>query len=457
MGNRCCCSSTPGIPKAGDKLKLSYFDGPGRANLSRLTFTAGGVAFEDDRTWDFQALQNAKTDFSTVPGELFGVLPVIKHGDFILGQSIAIACYAAELGVWRGGRLGTDPVEIARNRATEIMFAVTNEDIRADMYKCLFGSDEGKEAAKKMLPEAVRKPLNALERTLERKKVSGPFVVSEDGPTLADLAIYDNVVSPFPGLKALGVSLDAYPKISAVVEAVKNNQIAKTPAKTIAKKSQKLVLGGEPLKLTYFNGAGRANFPRLALAAGGVKYEDDRSVTMDGIKGMKTDLSTAVGKLFGSVPVIQHGDFVLGQSIAVACYCAELGIWKDRLGTDPQEIACNRAIDIMVAVTNEDLRVLMYGCLFGPEDSKETNKKELPGKAKKFLAPLERALARKLTSGPFFFSQNGPSLADLAVYDNVTSPFPGLRALGVQMDAYPKVMQLVDAVAKDPKVSACKV
>ena len=48
-----------------------------------------------------------------------------------------------------------------------------------------------------------------------------------------------------------------------------------------------------------------------------------------------------------------------------------------------------------------------------------------------------------------------PSLADLAVFDNVASPFPGLRALGIEPAGdYPKVAACADAVGADARVAA---
>lgn len=88
------------------------------------------------------------------------------------------------------------------------------------MCMCLFGDDASNKAGNEALPESAAKLLGALERTLERKTCQGPFFCSEDGPTLADLAVLDSVESPFPGLKAPGVDLRSYPELVACSEAV---------------------------------------------------------------------------------------------------------------------------------------------------------------------------------------------------------------------------------------------
>ena len=196
--------------------ELMYFNGPGRANLTRLIMAQGKVEFKDTRVANWPEV---KGDPNSAPSQLFGSMPVIKHGDFLLAQSIATASYAAELGIWKQGILG-DGADKHKNKATEIMMLATNEDMRAAMYKCLFGDDDSKAAGRAALPAAVSKIFGAVERALERKTAPGPFFFSQNGPSAADLAVYDNVKSPFPGLLALGVDLSAYPKINALVDAV---------------------------------------------------------------------------------------------------------------------------------------------------------------------------------------------------------------------------------------------
>ena len=199
------------------KPELMYFNGPGRANSTRLAFHVGGVEFDDTRVANWPEV---KADPTTAPSQLFGYMPAIKHGETLVGESIATALYAAELGIWTKGVLGETPSEIAKNRATEAMIALTYENLRSAMYKCLFGDDDSKAAGRAALPEASGKFLAAVERALQRKTSPGPYFFSQSGPSLADLAVYDNVKSRFPGLEALGISIDEYPKITALVQAV---------------------------------------------------------------------------------------------------------------------------------------------------------------------------------------------------------------------------------------------
>ncbi len=145
------------------------------------------------------------------------------------------------------------------------------------------------------------------------------------------------------------------------------------------------------------------------------------------------------------MPTIKHGDVLIGTSAATCVYAAELGNLV-------RSTAQDHAVCQMLVNTNEEVRVCMYKCLFGSEESKATSLSALGDSVAKFFTAIERVLERKTSSGPFFLDTL--SLADLAVFDNVNSPFPGLRALGVDLTAYPKIVACADAVAASPAVAA---
>ena len=81
-------------------------------------------------------------------------------------------------------------------------------------------------------------------------------------PTLANLALYDFLESPFTGLKALGVELAEFPKVLAVAETV-----AKYP---YVESYLKLKSVGKP-ELIDFD---ITELTRLAFIAGGVDFTD---------------------------------------------------------------------------------------------------------------------------------------------------------------------------------------
>ncbi len=81
------------------------------------------------------------------------------------------------------------------------------------------------------------------------------------------------------------------------------------------------------VSLTYFDGRGLAEVPRLVLAEAGVKFEDRR---VKDIATLKAELP------FGQVPLYQDGDFKLVQSQAIIRYVART---HNLYGKDAKEAA----------------------------------------------------------------------------------------------------------------------
>jgi hypothetical protein len=87
------------------------------------------------------------------------------------------------------------------------------------------------------------------------------------------------------------------------------------------------------VSLTYFDGRGLGEIPRLLLHEAGVKFEDRRL----------KDIAPLKGELpFGQVPLYQEGDFKLVQSQTIARYIART---HNLYGKDAKESA---QIDLVV-------------------------------------------------------------------------------------------------------------
>lgn len=400
--------------------ELVYFAGPGRAELTRSVFNQGKVAFKDTRL-QMPEWPAVKNDPASKPAQCFGSIPIIAIGDQLLAQSIALAQYAADLGIYK-----TKP-PTAQQRSLDMMVAGAHADLQAAMYACMFGSDEVKAKGKEDLLGKVTPLLGGLESMYSN---TGPYLYGA-APTLGDLAVANAVASPFPGLKALGVDMGPYPKLEACVAAVAEGTTSEGKPCTGAE--------GE-LELMYFDGPGRGELTRLALHAGGVAFKDTRIAMGPDWQAIKSDPTSVPAKCFGSVPVIRHGKHVAAQSISLAQYAADLGINKAEPPTPYQ-----RGLDMMVCGAHADLQAAMYKCLFGTEESKTKEREGLAEKVKPTLDGLERFY--KGDSSPFLYSTeaNGPTLGDLAVLNVVTSPFPGLTALKVDLDAYPNLNKCVAA------------
>lgn len=162
-------------------------------------------------------------------------------------------------------------------------------------------------------------------------------------------------------------------------------------------------------------------------------------ISPDDWPSVKADQNRLPAQLFGSMPVLKHGDFSLAQSMAVAQYAADIGMNAAKPPTVDQ-----RGLDTMMLGAHADLQKAMYSCLFGDDESKAKGKADLSGKVTPILQGIERFYTGV---GPYLYSpaEAGPSLGDLALLDVVTSPFPGLKALEFDLTPFNKVTSCVSA------------
>jgi hypothetical protein len=94
----------------------------------------------------------------------------------------------------------------------------------------------------------------------------------------------------------------------------------------------------------------------------------------------------------------------------------------------------------------------MYKCLFGSEEAKIEGAKALPETAKKFLTQLETMVPEK----GFVLGKPTPTCADIVLFDMVTSPFPGLLALKVDVTPYKRINAIVKLVGEVEGIKAYK-
>jgi len=501
------CGSSKGAPasavvSAGGIPELTYFDGQGRAELTRLAFKFGGVEFVDTRL-TFDEWPKVKGDANSAPAKAFGSMPVLTKDGIVLAQSMALAQDAYDMGL-AAAKETTTP----QQRALDFMLMGAHAELQSAMYACLFGDDDSKAKGVTDLNGKVTPILEAIER--QYKSAESPFLyrAKAAGPSLADLAVYNFVESPFPGLKALNFDLSPFAKITATVEgvkaaesetvqwvrgvavpialtrgfysALKESEAAATKwlerpsvpeyAKAVLKKEVKKggaadlatrwgpkatregaqpaaspspAVSGKP-ELVYFSAPGRAELSRLAFAAGSVEYDCTR-YSPEEWPAVKGDPNSLPATLFGQMPVLKHGDFTLAQSMAIAQYAADIGM----NATKPPTVG-QRGLDSMMLGVHDDLQKAMYACLFGSDEAKAKGKADLPGKVTPILQGVERFYTGK---GPYLYSDEagGPTLGDLVLLDVVTSPFPGLKALEFDLAPFSKVTKCVEACEKCSK------
>ncbi|TMW63437.1 hypothetical protein Poli38472_002378 [Pythium oligandrum] len=186
------------------RFKLSYFDLPIRAELARLAFTFGGIEFEDDR-FTISEWKERKYSYP------LHHVPVLEVDNKVYVQSMAIARYAGRL----AGIYPTDPmaalnVDMMLDTLLEVMEKYI--DVRYRITDIDMQEEKAKEAMTEFLPTIF---------SFVEKSIQGKFLFG-DSITIADLFLFDTVATTMP-LAFPDYSLASYPKIQAIVEAVKTS------------------------------------------------------------------------------------------------------------------------------------------------------------------------------------------------------------------------------------------
>merc|ERR1711860_114756 len=180
--------------------KLTYFDGRGRGEISRMLFAAGGKPFVDDRiSFDKWGELKPKTPQGTLP-----VLEVDegKSGKWCVTQSTSVARYLAREFCLCG--------KGAKEMATADMILDTVIDLFGKVIPIVFNKDEAEKAEKmkEFKSETAPKILGILEK-LVSETGKGGFAVGSN-LTLGDLSL-------FVYLENCGLldDLDKFPLLSA--------------------------------------------------------------------------------------------------------------------------------------------------------------------------------------------------------------------------------------------------
>ena len=188
---------------AAPKLKVTYFDGPGRAEVTRLLLHYGKVEFEDERL-DKEGFGKLR-ETGVLP---FQQLPVLHIDDTILAQSEAMESWAAHF----VGLIPQDPLKAAQVQMTICAL----RDVSDAMVKIVFmtkDEEEKKTLKAKFLEETLPKIFGGIEKYATDGFLHG------DQITYADIATF-SLVERFLRPNFDNLSLEAYPKLAASVEKV---------------------------------------------------------------------------------------------------------------------------------------------------------------------------------------------------------------------------------------------
>ena len=185
------------------QYKLTYFNGRGRAELTRLIFAQAGVQYEDKRI--------AKEEWPELkPKTPNGSLPILEiDGKTLLG-SIPIARFVAE----RFGLAGSNDIE--NTEIAGVMDCLN--DLVTSFLKVLFEKDETRKAElkKKFDEEDSPKFLSLL-----KKRVTADGWLYGSKVTYVDIAFLNlsqrlpaEVLAKYPGLKSVKENVEALPNIA---------------------------------------------------------------------------------------------------------------------------------------------------------------------------------------------------------------------------------------------------
>nr|AYN44485.1 glutathione S-transferase S12/13 [Brachionus calyciflorus] len=184
--------------------KLTYFNGRGRAELTRLIFAAAGAQFEDERVADWPG--TAKADAP------LGQLPYLTVDGVKVPQSLAFARLVAR----RFNMTGSDDLEQAKTDA--VVDSVS--DLQNAYYLKVFKAKEDRDAVvAQFLAEDAVSHLEKVEKIVTLYGTEGYSVGSS--LTWSDLHLFD-VTSTVMTLNAN--LLDKYPRIQAVRKTVESNE-----------------------------------------------------------------------------------------------------------------------------------------------------------------------------------------------------------------------------------------
>lgn len=189
------------------KYKLTYFNGPGRAEPLRYIFAYAGQEFEDARL--------KGEDWPKIkPTTPFGKVPVLEIDGKPVSQSNAIARYLAK----KFGLLGAD--EWTALKADEIVEAFN--DYHAVSMKLMFGEENPTNLEN--LKKEKASYLSKFDQLVSENK-SGLLVGSE--VTWADLTFaaslssgpnYQETLKPYPALSALVEKINNLPAIKEYLQ-----------------------------------------------------------------------------------------------------------------------------------------------------------------------------------------------------------------------------------------------
>ncbi|KAI6655984.1 Glutathione S-transferase 1-like [Oopsacas minuta] len=184
------------------KPKLYYFDGPGKAEVTRLILVAAGKEFEDIR---FSSFEEWTTKYKA--DSPLGLAPYYEEGGVKIGGSLCIARLVAEA----NGLGGSNCIE----NALLSSYADLISDMISKLYPFKFGPEDKKEEAKKECLKNMPAKFAQLEKSI---KDDGTFLGKPSWPDFLLSQLCQETIQ-----YQLGDTFKDCPKIGKVTARVDSN------------------------------------------------------------------------------------------------------------------------------------------------------------------------------------------------------------------------------------------
>lgn len=193
------------------------------------------------------------------------------------------------------------------------------------------------------------------------------------------------------------------------------------------------------MKLTYLDIPARAEATRLALAIGGVDFEDDR-VSFDQFQ------TVAKQQPFGQIPVLEVDGTVYGESDALLRYAGKVaGLYPK---CEKEALRVDMVVDSLESVMGPSLKAAFAA------DKAAAKADVLQTTLPRYFGAIEKIYAEN--KGPFLLGEV-ITIADLkvmSIYRQLTDG--GMFAVGEPkaLNAYPRIQAAAKAVLAHGKVAS---
>mmetsp|Transcript_6536 Transcript_6536/g.13962 ORF Transcript_6536/g.13962 Transcript_6536/m.13962 type:complete len:207 (-) Transcript_6536:189-809(-) len=192
------------------------------------------------------------------------------------------------------------------------------------------------------------------------------------------------------------------------------------------------------LKLTYFGFKGRGEPIRLALAIGGVEFEDER-IGPAGFMERKSTLP------FGSLPVLEVDGMIAAQSDAILRYAGRLG------GLYPEDLQAALKVDEFCNGV-DDLGAPLAATFSEKDQEKKLalRKALVENTFPRYLNALDKLVAGRFATG------DEVTIADVRLYCMIAQVKSGaLDGIPTDLtDSYPNLSSVYEAFGNIPQVKA---